>query len=102
MKSDQLDPITFSKAKRVVSAAQSQGYDQIEALHASGLILSPAQRRKIRLEALREFQTVMMTYTTGQFFHQIRVKPEVATAEDLRRSIHQFVNDYIAREAAKK
>lgn len=94
MKQAPLDTATALAAQIAVSRARRDGRDIIEALHSEGLLASPAQVRKTKLEALTAFRQSFESWQPREYLRKIS-KPTVWTPDDMHTAIRQYLSEYI-------
>lgn len=94
MKKDPVDPITYALAKSVLKLARMQGRDEVEALQASGLLLSEPEDRRIRAEALEFITNQFTNWSAVQFLRRQHRKLETTTQQDLYLCILGWLQDH--------
>ncbi len=89
-----LDETTYLAVQAKLSAAVRAGRDQAEALHEAGLLLAPATRRDVEVEALERFERDLARWRPHEFLRRIH-KNKASTPADMHEAILGYLADYI-------
>lgn len=97
-----VDEKTYQMALACIKASFVQGTDPVERLQRHGLLLTPAEDRRIRLEAMKFILEQMTDWSPAQFLRRNHRVLEATTQSDLYICIRQWLEDHIAAvEGAK-
>jgi hypothetical protein len=89
-----LDEDTYMAVHATVDRARRTGQDLVEALNERSLLLSPAARRSVQVEALRAFERDVQRWLPHEFVRRVR-KAEAATPADMYEAMLSYLADYI-------
>lgn len=89
-----LDTDFWLRVNQAVIWAQVKGLDQAEYLNKQGLVLSPEQDKRIRLEAMNYLLTQLNNWRPAEFLRR-RHLDEPASPADMYRCIVGFIEEHI-------
>lgn len=80
--------------------ARTFGIDPAEQLHTSGLILTPAEEHRIKIQTMEFLLAEISGWRPAEFIRRTDKTGTGSTAADIHRNICEFVQDHInaARE----
>ena len=90
-----VDAFTYTRVSAVLAAARQQGLDPIEHLNRVGLLLTPAQEKRIRLEAMNFVMEQLESWRPAEFLRRRYRNLNVTTQDDLYRCIREWLADHI-------
>lgn len=97
-----VDEQTFQKAYAIIRGSIIRGVNPVEVLHQYGLLLTPAEDRRIRLEAMKFILEQMTDWSPAQFLRRNHRVLEQTTQQDLYNCIRGWLEDHISSvEGAK-
>lgn len=100
MKQPPLDLATGDRARAVIAQARRNGRDAVEALHAAGLILGPAQLAQVRGEALHALLQDVESWRPAEYIRRVN-KKAAPTAQDMYNAILGYIAEYVEKEGLK-
>lgn len=89
-----MDAFTYTRVKAVLEAALREGLDPIEHLNRVGLLLTPAQEKRIKLELLAFIIDQYQNWTPVQFLRRLHRVLDTTTQQDLYRAILGWLEDH--------
>ena len=95
-----VDPDTYQRTDLLVSMARHRGWDVTEYLNRAGLLLTPAQSKRIRVEALEYILDEMQRWRPAEFLRRHDRSLVTATPDELYRCIVEWMEDHVT--AAKE
>ena len=96
-----IDPDTYVKVNAVITSARVRGLSLIEELNRIGLLLTPAQDKRIRLEAMSFIADQMSNWSPVEFLRRKHRNLNVTTQQDLYNCIYEWIVDHITHVREK-
>ena len=94
MKTSPVDPDTYVRAIQVIAYARADGHDVVEALNRAGLLLTPSQDKRIRLEVYSYVLKRMDDLKPHEFLRRrYKHSLEQKTPNDLYECVKDWIGD---------
>lgn len=87
--------ITYAMARSVLRIARHLGRDEVEELNRSGLLLTPEQELRIKVETMEYVLAQLNEWSPAQFLRRRHRVLETTTQVDLQRCIMGWLQDHI-------
>lgn len=100
MRQPPLDLATADRARAVLVEARRNGRDPIEALHAAGLILGPAQVSLISGETLHALLQDVESWRPAEYIRRVN-KKAAPTAQDMYNAILGYIAEYVEKRTGR-
>lgn len=91
-----LDEATFATAVAVLDRARHDGLHPVEALHRSGLLLSPRVENGIKVATLGYVLHELQSWSPAEFLRRRDKKAAGASPAELHRCICEYIEDLIS------
>jgi hypothetical protein len=97
-----IDPFTYTRVTALLEAARTAGLDPVEHLHRSGLLLTPAKEREIRVSAMSYILGQLQEWSPVHFIRRRFKNPNATTQSDLLLCIVDWLGDHIVAVKEEK
>lgn len=91
-----VDSTTHTRASFRLVWARAEGLDPIEELNRHGFLLTPAQEKRIQLEALGALLANLQDWRPAEVLRRKNRSLESATPTDMYMSILGYIEEYIS------
>lgn len=91
-----LDPETYLRVKDVLARATRLGLDPAEQLNVAGLLLTPAQDKLIRLQAMNYLLRQVTSWRPAEFLRRKFLAEHPATPKDMYVCIVEFIEEHVS------
>lgn len=91
-----LDPDTYLRVKDAMVRATRLGLDFAEELNRANLLLTPAQDKLIRLQAMNYLLRQVTSWRPAEFLRRKFLAEHPATPKDMYICIVEFIEEHIA------
>jgi hypothetical protein len=95
MRQPPVDGPTFRDATRAVIRARDEGLDVVEELNRSGLLLTPAQSKTLRLQAMRLIRDELDVWAPHEMLRVAFRPNHPATPADMYEAVKVWVDRHI-------
>jgi hypothetical protein len=95
VKQQPLEPEDYLKAHTVLVDALRHGRDWVEALNSTGLLLTPAQDRRIRLEAMQYLVRQVQSWRPAEFLRRKFNASHPCTPADMYSCVLEFLEEHV-------
>jgi len=92
-----MDAATAEAVAAICREAAKAGRDMGEALHAAGLLLTPALRAQIKAEAYRHLANEVLAWSPAEFLRRTNRTLTNATPTEMYHAIVEWIQEHVGQ-----